>query len=486
MNPGNLLVYFESSPAIRLLRAANAPFVVSFLHQQFKRSESVAIRESELLAALVAFQEEVQETWDDRLSSPASTYLADWRENRWLKRTWQDSTNEPVYQLTPAAEQVIEFLDRHHQDQLEFIGTECRLRLVIDTLEKLVIGASDDPSVHLKHLHDERARVDREIARIESDGFVDSYHPARIREQFATAVSLLKQLQRDFRSVEEKFREITQLVQQRQIQGLDSRGGILGDVLDAEDALRDDDQGVSFYEFFAFIQSPQQQERLRSIIQQIVRIPELSAQTEGLETVRRMKAVLLAEASKVTHTERRLSATLRRLLDVRAQHERQRVAELLRDVRGLAAAMSDDPPAGSVSLRIDAGIEIAAPLSRTPWAEPAEFEHIDLTEHTGDPDEGRSVFADFARLQHLDMTALRATIRLAVDERGSIRLRELLDRYPPESGVLDVVGYLQVADEDGHLIDHGASEEVVLPPNNGHVPLALMIPLVTFVERGAS
>ena len=80
------------------------------------------------------------------------------------------------------------FLDRHHEEELGFIGTQSRLRSVIETLEQLVIGASDDPDVHLKHLRKDRERIDQEIARIESDGFVASYHPARIREQFTMAV----------------------------------------------------------------------------------------------------------------------------------------------------------------------------------------------------------------------------------------------------------------------------------------------------------
>jgi hypothetical protein len=36
MRLGKLLVYFETSPALHLLRARNAPFVIDFLDRQFK------------------------------------------------------------------------------------------------------------------------------------------------------------------------------------------------------------------------------------------------------------------------------------------------------------------------------------------------------------------------------------------------------------------------------------------------------------------
>src|SRR5688572_30160358 len=107
MNLERLLIYFETSPATRLLQARNAPYIVSFLHQAFKRGTSGSLAESELMAALIAFQERVQETYADVLISSASAYLAEWKDSGWLKRSWQGSSKEAVYQLTPAAEHVI-------------------------------------------------------------------------------------------------------------------------------------------------------------------------------------------------------------------------------------------------------------------------------------------------------------------------------------------------------------------------------------------
>jgi hypothetical protein len=48
------------------LHATNAPFVVNFLQARFKRSESIAIAELELLGDLEGFQEDVYEAWPDR------------------------------------------------------------------------------------------------------------------------------------------------------------------------------------------------------------------------------------------------------------------------------------------------------------------------------------------------------------------------------------------------------------------------------------
>src|SRR5262249_40399851 len=205
------------------------------------------------------------------LRDKPETYLAAWcaRDTRWLHRFLEAGRGDPVYQLTAHTEDVLTFLDRALDQDFGFVGTESRLCLVIETLDDLVVGASDDPEMRLDRLRAERRRIDEEISRIESEGSVTRYQPAKIRERFATAVSLLKELQGDFRGVEDKFKEITRQVQQRQAEGQDTRGGILGFALDAEDVLKREDQGVSFSEFVRFILSPSQQERLEAIIQQL-------------------------------------------------------------------------------------------------------------------------------------------------------------------------------------------------------------------------
>lgn len=112
MRLGELLAYFETSPALRLLRAQNAPFVVDFLDRQFKRAGRISIPHSDLLAALVAYQEELQDIHPEKLSGKADVYLTEWSSSRWLQRFLEPSRDEPMYQLTSHAEEVFAFLDR--------------------------------------------------------------------------------------------------------------------------------------------------------------------------------------------------------------------------------------------------------------------------------------------------------------------------------------------------------------------------------------
>ena len=490
MHLDKLLVYFETSPVLRLLRSSNAPFIVDFLDQQFKRAARITLPFSDLYAALATYREDIQQSYPDVLRDKPETYLTNWcsRDTRWLHRFLEAGRNEPAYQLTPHTEDVLTFLDGVLEQDLGFIGTESRLKLVIDTLTDLVVKASDDPATRLTYLRDERQRLEEEIQRIQNEGLVAKYEPAQIRERFATAVSLLKQLQGDFRAVEEKFKEITGQVQQRTIEGRDTRGGILQFALDAEDVLKREDQGVSFYEFVRFILSPSQQEKLQVVVQQVARIRELAEQSDGLETVRRMVPLLLAEAEKVMRTNQRLSATLRRLLDVQAHRERQRVAQLLREIRGLAASLADDPPRSTVGLEVETKANIASPFARTFWSEPPQLTSVDLTEYVMDDDRRAEAFRMLAAMQRLDWRRLRGLVRDAVAQHGTITLGSLLAEHPPEAGVVEVLAYLQIACDEGHVVSREAVEEVRLPPREaGQLGLGLEIPLVRFtVTAGAT
>jgi hypothetical protein len=291
-------------------------------------------------------------------------------------------------------------------------------------------------------------------------------------------------LQGDFRAVEESFREITLQVQQRQAEGEDTRGGILEFALDAEVVLKQEDQGVSFYEFVKLILSPSQTERLERIIQEVRRIPELMTHQDGLDTVRGMVTLLQTEADKVMRTNQRLSATLRRLLDARAHAERQQLARLLRQIRSYAAAFAADPPRDEVELRLELEPAIESPFRRTFWIETPHFGNVDLTDYEADQDARRAAFERLAAMHRLDWKEMRNRIRRLVDLKGAATLSDLLEIHPPNGGVIEVMGYLQIARDDEHLVNRSATQQVLVPAaRKQDVALVVTVPLVTFTPR---
>ena len=112
---------------------------------------------------LVAYLEVVQESTRHALRDKPETYLATWcvQRHEVASPLPRGGTRRPGLSAHPHTEDVFAFLDRALAQDVSFVGTESRLRLVIDTLADLVVGASDDPETRLAQLRAEKPRIER-------------------------------------------------------------------------------------------------------------------------------------------------------------------------------------------------------------------------------------------------------------------------------------------------------------------------------------
>jgi hypothetical protein len=487
MRRDSIRTFFDASPTARLLRSDNAPIILDFLHRVFKSGELISIGQADFRTRLSVYQEEIHDVEPSLLPGPPERYLTQWTDAGWLQRFLEAASIEPQFQLTRHGEESIQFVDSAIARSSSLVGTESRLRLVIDTLEDIVRGASADPDRRLEYLRSQRATIDEEIKAIESGKSVQVYRPSQIRERFQNAVDLLKALQSDFRAVEGRFQDIAREVQQLQTSGNDSRGHILGHALDSEDLLKQQDEGISFFAFVTFLLSPAQQAALRKNIDEIQHLAALADQHESLSRIRRMVPSLLAEAEKVMRTTARLSATLRRLLDARAAAHRMRLANVLREIRQNAVRLAGSPQSQSVQLFVDTEAEICSPMARTFWVPPQDFDELQLTQQVIDPKQAEAMASAFARMHRLDLRKLRSHIREATTDGGQEPLTELLVKWPLTGGVVELLGYLQIAHDDSHSIDPNHVERITIAhPRGRNVPLRVSIPRIIFHPRASN
>jgi hypothetical protein len=479
-----LILFFSSNPSAKLLRAQHAPYIINFLYQHFKEEGYLSTSHSVLQQQLAAHLETLHETEPEVLRDRAEVYLNAWStgESRWLRRYFDAQHSESVYELTPHTEDVLTFLTEVLDRNLGFIGTESRLSRIIATLSDIVVRGSADPDRRLKHLRDEQRRIEEEIRSIEAGNTVATHSPTAIRERFADAVSDLVSLQGDFRAVEESFKTITRDVQKRHAEALDSRGEILGFALEAEDELKDQDQGASFQAFVRLILSQSQQDALEQLIAQLDEIAELAEQLEGKQRMQGMIGSLSAEAEKVLRVTRRLNATLRRLLDTRASSTRLRLVEILSEVRALAARHADNPP--DVGIDVLSELELLSVHQRSFWEAPVRFSELELSNFEQSDDERVLAFKHLAEMQRLDWDTMRSNVASMVARADEATLPELLDEHPPKGGTIEVLGYIQLAHDDGHEVDNHHTQVVhIADPQNASETVPYDVPRVVFLSE---
>lgn len=482
----NLRSFFEASPTVKLLRSSLAPMVIDFLNQTFKLGESISVGLTELKTRLLIYQEELHEVYPELMMGAPERYVADWVDSGWLMRFLEANSNEPQYQLTRFSEDAIRFVESVLAKSGSMVGTESRLKMIIETLADIVRGASADPERRLAYLRAQRDELDRQIAEIESGKSVEVYRPAQIRERFQTAVDLLRALQSDFRAVEEKFQFIARDVQQLQVTGRDSRGNILGFALDSEDLLKQQDEGISFFAFVAFLFSPTQQTALRKSIEELQQLEALSDQSESLQHVRRMVPSLLAEAEKVMKTTARLSSTLRRLLDAHSAEHRVRLATVLQSIKQTALKLREKPPE-HLGCTLYADIEIGSPLARKFWTPNAVFEPDAPEVHVVDLGQAAQIAEAFAKLRRIDFRQLRQSIQRLTYDGVPATLSQVFAKSEPNSGVVELLAYVQIAHDDQHEIDPNRQEKIdVNLVSDQTRKLQVVVPLITYLPKASA
>ncbi len=89
--------------------------------------------------------------------------------------------------------------------------------------------------------------------------------------------------------------------------------------------------------------------------------------------------------------------------------------------------------------------------------------------HQFDENQAAAIASAFARMQRLDFRKLRRWIRELTVSGRSRTLGQLTEKYPIQGGVVELLAYLQIAHDDGHLIDSSLRESVTIEePRHRH------------------
>jgi hypothetical protein len=157
----------QNHPAWRLLNSPHAPLIASFLQRVFIAPNERVIAQADLVEALednlFALREQLGA---DAFPKNALDYLNDWAGNDkgWLRKFYRQSSDEPWFDLTPATEKAISWLDS--LAERAFVGTESRLLTLFELLKQISSGSETDPEARIAELQQRRDDIDAETARV--------------------------------------------------------------------------------------------------------------------------------------------------------------------------------------------------------------------------------------------------------------------------------------------------------------------------------
>ncbi len=457
-------------PAIRVLRARQAPLILCFLHQSFKAEAYAPVISGVRLTGLLI---DFLETWElgdedgdattlgQPVEAKAARLIKEWVEHRYLT-LYSDEHGDDQHTLTPELETALQWV-AGMLEKPTFVGTESRFLDIMQKLRELVQNTDDDWLKRVAALEAERARLDEQILMLRETRAVPTYDDYQVEERFATVSGVARSLLSDFRKVEVNFREITQQLYKQQTEHFHSRGDLVRAALDALDALRQTAQGRSFEAFYQLLLDPRQRIELEELV---TRVFGLLAE-RGLPVhdpfLRKLRFYLHQEGRKVSDAFYQLAQKLEKLITDKGLRERRRSLLLINEIRRLALDVLAEPPAADDAVGLV--LEGSATLNKTEA-------YVSLTEReTGIAPRSLAVAAlsaedadeQLVRRPVLDITVLQERIHQLLREKPQVTLREVVDRFGLRFGVAELLAYGGLAASTAkHVINDARTAPFVL------------------------
>ena len=449
----------QTHPAWRLLCSDHAPLVVSFLQRVFIAPNVRVISQADLAEALEDELFVLNERFGaNTFPNPALDYLNDWAgvEKGWLRKFYATGSDEPHFDLTPAAEKAIAWLES--LTERSFVGTESRLLTLLELLRQMSVGSETDPQTRIADLHKRRDKIDAEIALVLS-GDVPLLDGTALKDRFQQFIQMARELLADFREVEHNFRKLDRRVRERIALWDGAKGALLQEIMGERDEIADSDQGKSFRAFWDFLMSSSRQEELSILLDRVLALPPVSELQPDART-RRLHYDWLEAGEHTQRTVAQLSQQLRRFLDDQAWLENRRIMDILRCIEAKALALRDGPPLGEIMLIEDTGADIELPMERPLYTPSIKSMIADLELETGDAEvDAAALYSQVA----IDKARLERHIRQSLQNRPQITLRELCELQPLEQGLAELVAYLQLgSDSFRSVVDEDVIETITL------------------------
>ncbi|MET4145548.1 DUF3375 domain-containing protein [Arthrobacter sp. UYCo732] len=433
----------ENHAGWSLLRAQNAPLALTFFMAAFTGPNQRNLGRQQLIDVLddVLFGLRDREG-EDKFPRAAGEYLDDWAgpERAWLRKYYVPGEDEPHYDLTAAAEDVVRWVENLRGR--DFVATQSRLTSIFAVLKQLVQQSETDPEVRLAELQRQKDGIDAEMQRIR-DGNIRVMTGPESLDHLQQLTALAKDLLSDFREVEQNFRKLDRQVREQIATWYGTQGELLASIFANQQDISSSLQGRTFQGFWDYLMSPQLRTELQDLLQRATQIEAL-AKTDGLHTVANLHQDWLPAVEQTQATVRQLSQQMRRLLDDKVFLENKRIMQLIRSVESGALGTRESPPSG-VFMEIDApSVDVVLPFER-PLYEPSRKVMVDdavLTADDTDVDAG-ALFSQF----HVDKERLRGNIDAVLSDAGQATLAEVTAAYPLSQGLAEVVAYYQLATE---------------------------------------
>lgn len=481
-----ILLQFKTAKPLLLLRAKNAPFIISFFQKVFSNANITTISNSELRSKLEGYMEELSyEEKDEELdagtlfddfSVRSAQYIEKWSNSGFLSK-YPNDDGEDLHELTPDTIKALRWLtDLERRDH---VGTNSRFRDIFFKLQKMIEQTNEDAEARIEELQNKKWEIETEINLLKSGKKPSVFDETEIKEQFYDLNKMARELLADFSEVEQNFEQIRKDIQRKYTEKDIAKGTLLVFALDALDEIDQKPQGKSFKAFWEFLMDERRQQEFSQLTEKLYQLlNEQNIDYNNDRFLKHLKRYLHVSGRRVIDSNRKLSEKLSRVLSEKNLLERRRAMELIGDIRQMAYSLIDTKIKEDDFLVIEDEPNINL-FDR--W-EPGEEKDIitgilfpDGSEDDTNPDL-KILFDQFT----IDRKKLLRRIDEMLEGKSQVTLKEIVDTYGIENGLSEIVGYFSIAtSESHHIILEEAKEPILVGDRKINIPMVIYTKLAT-------
>lgn len=440
----------KTHPAIRILNADNASLIISFLNRAFIVTNRRSIPYSELVSKLDDYLHQINKHYDiDKYPRSAKAYIEEWLGDRceYLRQYYAQNSDQPEIDLTPAVEKVIEWL--HSFDQAQFVATESRLLHMLHYLRELKLITEQDPAIRIQELAKQKAAIESEIEKAKS-GIIERFDGRQIKERFLQAEEIARKLLSDFRQVEYNLRALDKDAREQIAASDNHKGKLLDSIFEQHDVIQDSDQGKSFKAFWEFLMSPDSQDELLYLLNRIYELDDVLALNPN-DFLKKINSALLNAGEKVYKTSTLLAEQLRKFLESQAYLENQYIIGVIKNIEKMAITVKSNAPKNkSFALLDDLSPTLDLVMLRTLFTPPQKPVTCMNSIEAGEADIRLDILYEQV---YVDEVQLLHNIQRVLQEHSQVSLKQLIEIYPIEKGLEEVIAYLNIACKNNHIIN---------------------------------
>lgn len=472
MNYDKALSLYRNDKTLQILRAEHFPLLISFFHLAFKQQDKISYSQSNLISLLGDFLFSLDRQGVPEYFKQPLDYLQKWAQQGYLRR-YYEAADEPVYELSPATENALKWLEDLNKQQ--FVGTHSRLLQFFSLLQK-VVNKTAGPYERMQQLQEERKKLDEEIEKIKKGSYTKP-NDTQLKEDYFLAEETARRLLADFRQVEENFRELDTQTRQTIIKSSVAKGALLDNIFEQQDYLWNTDQGKSFKAFWEFLMSESMQQELEDLIEKLNDIPVIK-QVKQEQIVDRIKSNLVDAGDKVNRSNDGLIEQLRKYVEQKNLSESRHILRSIERIENLLMEQKTTLDPQQTLMEVDGVFRPALLMERPLFTPPLKIEFEKSLIEDGQADTNtNALFEQF----YVDIEELRSNIRMMLRTRSQVALPEILHHYQPTKGIAEILGYMQIATGDSkHYINNERTENLDIVNTDTGKQYQLQAPLIIF------